>query len=202
MSSEGQGEKQVSSPNGMTIREVAAYLKLPCETLYKYVRGGKIPARKVGREWVFDREEIDQWVAGSVAPKELPPPSRVLVVDDEPAVRRVFQLWLESAGYHVTEASDGELALEKLHAGTFDLVFLDLMMPNMDGLEALRIIKSLPNPPGVVIVTAHYNGSLMEEVLQLGPAHVLKKPVQREQFLQAAATYLSPNAAPQGQRPR
>ena len=180
----------MSESGSMNIRELAAYLRLPSETLYKYVRSGRIPARKSGREWVFDRDAIDQWVldnthlpAGGATPK-------VLVVDDEAVVRRVFVLWLEGAGYKVDEANNGEQAMAKLDAGGFNLVFLDLMMPRMDGVETLRRIRSLPDVPDVVIVTGYYNGAMMEDVLSMGPVHVLKKPVQREQFLQAASTYL------------
>lgn len=180
----------MSESGSMNIRELAAYLRLPSETLYKYVRGGRIPARKSGREWVFDREAIDKWVTDNTHMPAAGATPKVLVVDDEAVVRRVFVLWLEGAGYKVEEANNGEQAMEKLEGGGFNLVFLDLMMPRMDGVETLRRIRSLPDVPDVVIVTGYYNGAMMEDVLAMGPVHVLKKPVQREQFLQAATTYL------------
>jgi excisionase family DNA binding protein len=180
----------MSAPDEMNIRELAAYLRLPSETLYKYVRSGRLPARKSGREWVFDREAIDARIADNTHMPMKGGAPTVLVVDDEPVVRRVFVLWLEGAGYKVEEASNGEQAMEKLQAGTIQLVFLDLMMPRLDGVETLRRIRTLPDVPDVVIVTGYYNGALMEDVLAMGPVHVLKKPVQRQQFLQAATTYL------------
>jgi excisionase family DNA binding protein len=181
------------SAGKLSVKDLAAYLNLPVETVYKYVRGGKLPASKSGRQWVFDRVEIDRWVEENLqTPGSAPCIRRVLVVDDEPAVRGVFSVWLESAGYAVEQASNGEQALTRLDEDDdgYDLVFLDLQMPKMNGVETLRHIRALEAPPDVVIVTAHYNGDLMEEILRMGPVHVLKKPVDRRQFLEAAGMYV------------
>jgi excisionase family DNA binding protein len=178
------------SQERMSVNELSEYLNLPRETVYKYVRAGKIPSHKQGRQWYFIRQEIDRWVESNTVSRPAPVMSgRVLVVDDEQAVRHVFHLWLERAGYDVEEAEDGHKALETISGGSFRLVFMDLQMPNMDGVEALRRIRGMQDPPDVVIVTAHYNGALMEEILKMGPVHVLKKPVDRERFLEAAAMY-------------
>jgi two-component system, OmpR family, alkaline phosphatase synthesis response regulator PhoP len=65
----------------------------------------------------------------------------VLVVDDEAHIRRIVEINLKRAGYRVTMAVDGVEALEKVKAERPDLVLLDVMMPRMDGFEALRILK-------------------------------------------------------------
>lgn len=178
------------SAKKMTVAELADYLNLPVETVYKYVRGEKVPAKKNGRQWVFDRDEIDQWIESNTGAVGEDATRRILVVDDEPAVRGVFSIWLESAGYAVDEAENGQRALAQIEDTDFDLVFLDLQMPTMNGVEALCNIRRMASPPDVVIVTAHYNGELMEKILQTGPVHVLKKPVERKQFLDAAAAYV------------
>jgi excisionase family DNA binding protein len=179
------------SSEQMSAIELAAYLNLPRETVYKYVRAGRLPAIKSGRTWAFDRAQIDRWIDANVHHGEPAARAAVLVVDDEPAVRHVFKVWLENAGYKVDEAADGQQALGRLDAAAYGLVFLDLQMPNMDGVETLRHIRNRAEHPDVIIVTAHYNGALMEEILKLGPVHVLKKPVDRERFLEAAAKYAS-----------
>lgn len=179
------------SSEQMTATELATYLNLPRETIYKYVRAGRLPAIKSGRSWVFDRTQIDRWIEENVHRSEPTSRASVLVVDDEPAVRHVFKVWLENAGYKVDEAPDGQQALGRMDEDSYDLVFLDLQMPNMDGVETLRHIRGREDQPDVIIVTAHYNGALMEEILKLGPVHVLKKPVDRERFLEAAAMYAS-----------
>jgi len=176
----------------MNVVELAEYLHLPRETVYKYVRAGKIPSKKDGRNWVFSRSEIDRWVEENATNRSASAgKGRVLVVDDEQAVRHVFHLWLERAGYSVDEAEDGQKAIPMIEDGSYNLVFMDLQMPNMDVVEALRRIRSMVDQPSVIIVTAHYNGALMEEILKMGPVHVLKKPVDRERFLEAAAMCMS-----------
>ncbi len=78
----------------------------------------------------------------------------ILVIDDEASVRDAFQLALESAGYRVETAADGEEGLEKACAHPPQLVFLDLKMPGLDGVEVLRQLQTrFPYLP-VYIVTA------------------------------------------------
>ena len=66
---------------------------------------------------------------------------KILIVDDEPDLRMMFKDILETWGYETDEAEDGEQCLEKMAAGKYDLILLDLMMPRMDGMEALTRIK-------------------------------------------------------------
>ena len=66
----------------------------------------------------------------------------VAVVDDEPGQRRLLREALEDAGYHVLEASDGESAIALANGNSLDAMILDVRMPGMGGLEALKIIKS------------------------------------------------------------
>lgn len=66
---------------------------------------------------------------------------KILIVDDEPDLRMMFKDILETCGYQTEEAEDGVECLEKLAEGEYSLVLLDLMMPKMDGMEALTRIK-------------------------------------------------------------
>jgi excisionase family DNA binding protein len=169
----------------MTVAQVAEYLRLPRETVYKYVRAGRLRARKSGGQWVFDRAEIDQWVEqnGNKASR----PGRVLVVDDEPAIRRLFCTWLELDGFEAAAAANGKEALELMRRQEFGLVFLDLMMPEMNGPDTLRAIRTQNPRTNVVIVTGHYNSSLMEGALEFGPVRVLRKPVEQSLFIEVAS---------------
>ncbi len=78
---------------------------------------------------------------------------RVLVVDDEPNIREVLSAYLKADGFGVTEAVDGESAVAAVRADPPDLVLLDIMLPGIDGLEALRQIRSFSNVY-VILVTA------------------------------------------------
>ncbi|MCX7067555.1 MAG: response regulator [Methylococcales bacterium] len=78
----------------------------------------------------------------------------ILVIDDDPAVRGAFNLILEDAGYEVREASGGAQGIEMVKEQRPDLIFLDLRMPDMDGVETLRRLKTIDDSIIVYIVTA------------------------------------------------
>jgi len=67
---------------------------------------------------------------------------RVLVVDDEAHIRRLVQVNLEKAGYEVDQAVDGVEGLEKVRTNPPDLIVLDIMMPNLDGMETMKLIQA------------------------------------------------------------
>ena len=78
----------------------------------------------------------------------------VLIVDDEPSIRLMFETALQSAGYDASEASDGASALDRIHELSPDVILLDLKMPGMDGMETLRRIRERGDDTPVVMVTA------------------------------------------------
>jgi DNA-binding NtrC family response regulator len=103
--------------------------------------------------------------------------NRILIVDDEPNVRLMLRTTLESVGYTVAEADDGNRALERVHIDTFDMILLDLLMPRMDGMELLKQLRAADISTPVVILTAH--GSVPEAVaaMKLGAIDFLAKPI-------------------------
>jgi len=125
------------------------------------------------------------------------PVSTILIVDDEPNVRLVFRATLESAGYLVVEASDGEEALAALAGARSDLVLLDLQMPRLDGMGTLRRLRDLGAEVPVVIVTAH--GSIPDavEAMRLGAIDFLTKPLKPDALRAAVADVLGRHSARQ-----
>jgi CheY-like chemotaxis protein len=80
--------------------------------------------------------------------------SKVLVIDDDPAVRSAYKLILEEDGFTVREAEDGLKGIEMVNADRPDLIFLDLRMPGIDGVETLRRLKTIDETLNIYIVTA------------------------------------------------
>jgi adenylate cyclase len=111
--------------------------------------------------------------------KEMRDPPLILVVDDVPDNVDILQMRLEAQGYEVTTAGDGLEALEKIRALLPDLVLLDVMMPKLDGIEAVKRLKADPSLPfiPVILVTAKADASDVIAGLESGGDDYLTKPV-------------------------
>jgi two-component system sensor histidine kinase/response regulator len=123
----------------------------------------------------------------------------VLVAEDNPTNQQVLATILRGLGHRVTLASDGREAMDRVAAADFDLVLMDIQMPEMSGVEATRRIRALPPPRGSVpIVAATAMGSPQdrETFLAAGMNDVLVKPVTRPAVERAIAGHFQPRAAP------
>ena len=168
----------VTGKTFLTIGEVSEYLKLPEETIYKYARSGRIPAAKVGRHWRFDQDQIDHWVQDHSNTK--PSALKILVVDDEPMIRQLVEKWLLELGENVTCVSNGGEALTACEDESYDIIFLDLMMPFMNGAETMKNLQSMGVKSSVIFLTGFFDSRLMEDALDHGPVTIIKKPVVKE----------------------
>ncbi len=104
---------------------------------------------------------------------------RVLVADDEPRIRLALRACLESRGYEVDEASDGIEALDAIIRRAPDVMVLDLAMPNLDGMRALRELEPLHGQlkPRVVVLTAWGSGPAALQAIGLGASSFIEKPL-------------------------
>jgi DNA-binding NtrC family response regulator len=100
----------------------------------------------------------------------------VLIAEDEAHLGQILQTFLCGRGYQVTAVSDGRAALEALRAESFDVALLDIVMPEMDGLEVLRQIREEPEAPEMIIITG--NGTIETAItaMKLGAYDYLSKP--------------------------
>jgi DNA-binding response OmpR family regulator len=115
---------------------------------------------------------------------------QILIVDDEPNVRLVFRIALESTGAELASAEDGEAALAWLKDNRADLVLLDLQMPRVGGMGVLERLRALGNDVPVIIITAH--GSIPDAVaaMKLGAIDFLSKPLTPDTLRRAVADVL------------
>jgi two-component system, OmpR family, KDP operon response regulator KdpE len=100
---------------------------------------------------------------------------RVLIVDDDPQIRRVLKVTLTGQGYEVDDAKSGESALEKVRERRFDLVLLDMNMPGMDGLETCRAIRER-SEIGIIMLTVRDNEADAVAALDAGADDYVTKP--------------------------
>jgi two-component system, NtrC family, nitrogen regulation response regulator NtrX len=109
-------------------------------------------------------------------------PRRILVVDDEPAIRQTLAAILEDEGYHVEAVADGEACLAALPGAEFELVLLDIWLPGVDGMEVLARIQEIPlgERPLVVVISGHGSIEAAVKATKLGAFDFLEKPLSLE----------------------
>jgi two-component system KDP operon response regulator KdpE len=123
---------------------------------------------------------------------------RILVVDDDPQIRRVLKVSLSGQGYEVDDARSGDAALERLRDARFDLVLLDINMPGMSGLEACRAIRA-GSEIAIIMLTVRDNEADTVEALDAGADDYVTKPFKPSEL--AARIRAALRRAPGGQGP-
>ena len=108
--------------------------------------------------------------------------TQVLVVDDNPEIRDIIHVLLEGEGIRVTEAADGSSALHFLEKGSFDLIILDIMMPELSGIEASKEIRRISSAP-ILFLTARTQEQDKLEAYQSGGDDYLAKPFSHGELL-------------------
>jgi CheY-like chemotaxis protein/anti-sigma regulatory factor (Ser/Thr protein kinase) len=124
---------------------------------------------------------------------EVHPTARILLAEDEPMIREMITMMLAQRGLHPVTAESGLQAVEKWQDGDFDLIFMDLQMPDMDGMEATRTIRDMEQGrkrPCIIGLTGHASREIKEECLSSGMDLVLTKPVKLQELLSALETCL------------
>ncbi|HMD14887.1 MAG TPA: response regulator [Bacteroidota bacterium] len=105
---------------------------------------------------------------------------RILLVDDDDAFRFVVKKMLGDEGFSITPAEDGSEAIEKLQKEQFDLVLLDIFMPNVSGFEVLKFVREQSIKTKVIMVTGYSDLKLAVEAKTLGASDFIAKPVMRD----------------------
>ena len=120
----------------------------------------------------------------------------VLVVEDDPAIRRLVRMVLEREGYRVDVASDGIEAVLKIGVSEYDVIILDLMMPNLDGFAFMSTLAE--NDPArlkSIIVTSAASPGVIRDRMQGVPFDVLSKPFDIRQLADRVRSCVSQNCA-------
>jgi len=127
-------------------------------------------------------------------------PVRVLIVDDEPPIRKLLRMGLTAQGYHVLEAPDGATALN-LIAEKPDLVILDLGLPDMQGLDLLRSIRAQNEQVPIVVLSSRGDEAAKVQALDIGADDYVTKPFGTDELLARMRAALRHQLQVQGERP-
>jgi excisionase family DNA binding protein len=156
----------------LTVREAANLLRLGQITVYRLAKRRRIPAVKVGGSWRFSRSLLEEWFmsGGSGAAR------RILVVDDDPTLRRTLQHVLSLHGLPPTLVGSVREAQILFGEATFDLVFLDVILPDGSGADVFRALRAADPGALVVLMTGFPDHPAVAEALALGPVMLMRKP--------------------------
>lgn len=118
-------------------------------------------------------------------------PEKILVVDDEPDTVSLLGLTLSRAGYTVIKATSGRTGLEIARRERPDLIILDIMMPDLSGLDVLKDLRQVYPVPPVIFFTAKSRVEDMVEGMEAGAYKYLVKPTSREKLLETVRAALA-----------
>lgn len=158
----------------LTVQEVAGILHVHPNTVRHWSEQGLLKAHRVGPrgDRRFRSEDIDSFL--SLCRRE--ERRAVLIVDDDPAILQVLKEAVESQGCQVTCCETAEKALQEMNGQRFDLIFLDLVLPGMSGVELLRAIKAKNERTVVAILTGYGDDPVALQAMALGPMFFIRKP--------------------------
>jgi two-component system KDP operon response regulator KdpE len=125
----------------------------------------------------------------------------ILVVDDEPAIRRFLRTSLSAQGYQVSEAEDGEAALDAVKRDAPDLVVLDLGLPGIDGLDVIRSLREAGSAVPIVVLSVRSDEAGKVKALDLGADDYVTKPFGIEELIARIRTALRHRLQQEGERP-
>jgi len=170
----------------MTLEELALYLRFTKKTIYGLLKQGNIPGIKIGRKWRFEKDVIDNWLHRNMKGVK----TRILVIDDDEIIGSLFKATLEEEGHTVVTARTGTEGIQYAKQRDFDLVFLDLKLPDMDGAQVFREIRNVRPTLLVTIITGYPGSDMMERALKEGPLGVMNKPFSDSDIIAVVNSFL------------
>jgi len=166
--------------NLLTVKETAKYLRIPLPTVYYLVQRGQLPAIQIGGRWRIKKNALDK----DILKEEKSGQPTVLVVDDDESLQNLFKLFLKKIGFSRVVVGTVKEAIAALEKQKFDLVFLDLKLPDGPADDVYDFVKrDQPDCP-IIIITGYPDSEMLDRILAKGPITVLKKPLKTGQLQQ------------------
>jgi DNA binding domain, excisionase family len=177
---QAQGEWNLVMHNLLTVKETAKYLRIPLPTVYYLVQRGQLPAIQIGGRWRIKKNALDK----DILKEEKSGQPTVLVVDDDESLQNLFKLFLKKIGFSRVVVGTVKEAIAALEKQRFDLVFLDLKLPDGPADDVYDFVKREQPDCPIVIITGYPDSEMLDRILAKGPITVLKKPLKTEQLQQ------------------
>lgn len=179
------------------VTRAAKYCAVSRGTLWKHIKSGALKAsmtpgghyRIVKRDLDAFAREKGMYPLGSYQPEE----KKILIVDDDPEIRDLFETFLSAEGYKIETASDGFEAGVKVTKFNPSLIILDLFMPGMDGFEVCRRIRADPanRDTKILVITGYDSKESRQQSMEAGADDYLAKPGAKDTLIAHAAALLN-----------
>ena len=144
------------------------------------VQRGKIPAIHIGGRWRIKKSSLDRDILR--LDKQGQP--TVLVVDDDPSLQDLFRTFLKQIGFSRVVVGTAKEAINSLRKQKFDIMFLDLQLPDAPGDQVYKTAKQIDPNLNVIVITGYPDSEILDRILQVSPVTVLKKQLKVEQLNQ------------------
>lgn len=115
---------------------------------------------------------------------------RIAIIDDDAAVRSSLSSVLTTYGFKTISFESARSAIDATATESFDCLLLDVRMPDLDGIAALKLIQSSGNPPSVIMITGHADVPMAVQAMKLGASDFIEKPIVDEQLVDSIRTVL------------
>src|ERR1700745_3848059 len=171
--------------NLLTVKETAKYLRIPLPTVYYLVQRGKIPAIQIGGRWRIQKSSLDRDI---LRQDEQGQPT-VLVVDDDLGLQDLFLAFLKQIGFSRVVVGTAKEAIKSLRKQKFELMFLDLQLPDAPGDQVYKTAKQIDPDLNVIVITGYPDSEILDRIFQISPVTVLKKPLKVGQLYQAVKIF-------------
>jgi excisionase family DNA binding protein len=171
---------ETPSHNLLTVKETAEYLRIPLPTVYYLIQRGQIPAIQIGGRWRIKKSALDR----DILRQDKQGQPTVLVVDDDLDLQELFKAFLKKIGFSRVVVGTAKDAISSLRKQKFDLMFLDLQLPDAPGDQVYKTAKQIDPDLNVIVITGYPDSEMLDRILQISPVTVLKKPLKIEQLNQ------------------
>jgi excisionase family DNA binding protein len=165
-------------PDLLTVKETAKYLRIPLPTVYYLVQRGQLPGIQIGGRWRIKKSSLDK----DILKEDKSGQPTVLVVDDDESLQNLFKVFLRKIGFSRVVVGTVREALAAIEKQKFDLIFLDLKLPDGPADDVYDSAKKEQPECPIVVITGYPDGEMLDRILAKGPITVLKKPLEVEQL--------------------
>ena len=169
-----------SMHNLLTVKETAKYLRIPLPTVYYLVQRGQLPAIQIGGRWRIKKDSLDK----DILKEDRSGQPTVLVVDDDLSLQNLFKVFLKKIGFSRVVVGTVKDAIAALEKQKFDILFLDLKLPDGPADDVYEAAKEIDPELPIVVITGYPDSDMLNRILAKGPITVLKKPLKVDQLKQ------------------